>query len=202
MRRGGVNVTWDEYHAQILECVRVSPNTAVVDAARHFVAEDDLWESVYHEGRAVYDAIRHPRPYGTLLDNMTEVITRVRESFRVGIIANQHPEVLQALDDYGIGTLFDVKIIDQVVGVSKPVPAIFHIALNQAGCRPEEAVMIGDRPDVDIAPARNLGMRAVRFRRGLLYNHYDPRTKWEHADVEVRDLSRLAQAIVRLGEFA
>ena len=39
--------------------------------------------------------------------------------------------------------------------------------------------MIGDRPDNDIAPARSVGMKTIRFRRGILYAIYDPRTDEE-----------------------
>lgn len=202
MRRNGIDVSWDEYHAQIQACVRVSPATAVTDAARQCVQTDEEWTKVFREGRSVYEAIRRPRPYGVLLDNITPVLQQVRARFRLGIIANQHTEVLQALEDYGVARLFEVKIIDQVVGVSKPDPAIFRLALSQAGCGPAEAMMVGDRPDSDMAPANALGMRTIRFRRGLLYSLYDPRTDNERADVEVRDLSQLASAIVNLAEGA
>lgn len=200
MRRNGVDVPWDQYHARILDCVRLSPGTAAVDAAHQFVPAGNLWDKIYHESRAVYEAIRQPRPYGVLLDNMTDTVQNVRENFHIGIIANQHPEVLQALDDYGVGSQFDVKIIDQIVGVSKPDHAIFHLALNQAACGAAEAIMVGDRPDSDVAPANALGMRTVRFRRGLLYSYYDPRTDVERADVEVRELGRLASAIISLAQ--
>ena len=36
-----------------------------------------------------------------------------------------------------------------------------------AGCRPEEAVMVGDRLDNDIFPAKALGMGTVWVRQGL-----------------------------------
>ena len=201
MRRNGVDVEWDDYHAQIRACVRLVPATAAADAAHHFIQNNELWEKTFREGRAIYEAIRHPRPYGVLLDNMTATVQNIRSKCRIGIIANQHAEVLQGLDDYGVGDLFDVKIIDQVVGVSKPDPAIFHLALNQAGCEPDEAMMVGDRPDSDIAPAKTLGMRTVRFRRGLLYTYCDPRSDLERADVEVQELSSLAAAISGLADF-
>jgi HAD superfamily hydrolase (TIGR01509 family) len=198
LRRNGIDVSWDDYHSRILECVRVSPTTAVADAAHEYVANEGVWNKVFHEGREVYEAIRQPRPYGVLLDNITETVIKIRERFKVGIIANQHPEVLQALDDYGIGGLFDVKIIDQVVGVSKPDPAIFHLALEKGGCEANEAMMVGDRPDSDIAPAKALGLSTVRFRRGLLYTHYDPLSEMERADLEVRELAQLAPAVLQL----
>ena len=110
-------------------------------------------------GVAVFDA------YGTLLDGITPVLQALRERFHLGIIANQHAEVLEAIEEYGIGPLFEVKIIDTLVGVSKPDAAIFHLALAQAGCDSSEAIMVGDRPDNDITPAKAMGLRTVRFQR-------------------------------------
>ncbi len=198
MRRNQVDVRWDEYYARIQAWARVKPSTAPIEAGRHYVADDALWDKIYHEARAEYGLMRKPRPYGLLLDDIADVAQDLRRDFRLGIIANQHPPILQALDDYGVGPLFDVKAIDEVVGVSKPDPKIFEWALGQAGCRPDEAMMIGDRPDVDVAPARTLGMATIRFRRGLLYTLYDPRTDMERADIEVRETGRLAVAARRL----
>ena len=49
----------------------------------------------------------------------------------------------------------------------KPEGRIFEIALDRAGCLPEEAVMIGDRLDNDIAPAKAVGMKTVWVRQGF-----------------------------------
>jgi HAD superfamily hydrolase (TIGR01549 family) len=198
LRRNGIDADWDDYHARIQAVVKDKPASAITDAARYYVQDDALWQKIYHEGRAEYEAMRKPRPYGQLLDNIVPVIRELRESFQLGIIANQHPPVLQAIEDYGIGRYFDVKAIDEVVGFSKPDPAIFHWAMERAGCSPDEAIMVGDRPDNDIAPAKSLGMGTVRFRRGLLYSLYDPHTPAERADIEVRDTGRLAAAVKRL----
>ena len=46
-------------------------------------------------------------------------------------------------------------------GVSKPDRRIFEIALERSGCKPENAVMIGDRIDNDIVPAKQLGMKTI-----------------------------------------
>jgi HAD superfamily hydrolase (TIGR01549 family) len=198
MRRNGVDVQWDEYHARIQACVRVKPGTAITDAARYYVPDAALWDKVFHEGRAEYEQMRKPRPYGLLLDDITAVVQALRPDFRLGIIANQHPPILKALDDYGIGPLFDVKAINEVVGLSKPDPALFRWALGQAGCAPEEAIMVGDRPDNDIAPANTVGLATIRFRRGLLYSLYDPIHDSERADIVVRETPRLVPAVRRL----
>ena len=202
MRRNGIAVEWDEYHAQIQACVREKPATAITDACRIYVKDDDLWKKIFQEGRGVYEAVRKPRPYGLLLDDIQPVLEELRKEFRLGIIANQHAQILPALDDYGIGPLFDIKLIDEVVGVSKPDPAIFRMALEQAGCTPQEAIMIGDRPDNDILPAKSVGMHTIRFRRGLLYALYDPRREEERADIVVRELPRLVPAVRKIARAA
>ena len=40
------------------------------------------------------------------------------------------------------------------------------MALDKAGCRPEDAIMIGDRLDNDIIPAKKMGMKTVWVRQG------------------------------------
>ncbi len=57
-----------------------------------------------------------------------------------------------------------IKAIETVSGTSaeiigKPKTYLFNLALQRAGCSPDEAIMIGDRLETDIAGAQNLGMR-------------------------------------------
>ncbi len=196
MRRGGIEVEWDQYNHAINSAARVNPASAITDAARTFVSNDECWKQIFADGRAVYEATRKPRPYGTLQDGITDQLRLLRERYQLGIIANQHPEVLEAIEGYGIGKLFDVKVIDQVVGVSKPDNAIFRLAFDQASCKPEEAIMVGDRPDNDIRPAKALGMRTVRLRHGILYTAYDARDAAETADAEITEISRLAETVI------
>ena len=195
MRRNGMDVVWDDYFDQVRQHARVHPGKAFEDAVRHFVPDTALSERIIEQGQAEYHAMRKPRPYGMLLDDMLPVVQDLRKDFRLGIIANQHPPIMDALRDYGLTPYFDVIAIDEIVGVSKPDPAIFRWALAQAGCEPAAAIMIGDRPDVDVAPARALGMGTVRFRRGQLYVYYEALSEAERADVVVYDIARLAPAI-------
>src|SRR5213594_1666022 len=60
-----------------------------------------------------------------------------------------------------------VQYIDRVissvdVGFLKPHSAIFEAALQAAGCRPDQSLMIGNSEANDIAPAHALGMRTIR----------------------------------------
>ena len=61
-----------------------------------------------------------------------------------------------------------------------------------AGCQPQNAVMIGDRLDNDIIPAKVIGMNAVWIRHGLaIYQTLDLRRNI--ADWIIDDLSDLIE---------
>lgn len=95
------------------------------------------------------------------------VLEYLHDRYRLGIIANQNPGTENRLTAFGICGYFDVIAASAELGIAKPDPKIFLHALDMAGCRPEEAVMIGDRPDNDIAPAAALGMHTVWVRQGM-----------------------------------
>ena len=58
-------------------------------------------------------------------------------------------------------TLF---ISDQI-GISKPNPKLYALALRNLGLQPEEAMYVGDNLAHDIAPPQTLGMHTVWARR-------------------------------------
>ena len=76
------------------------------------------------------------------------------------------------------------------LGISKPDKEIFRLALAMADCRPENAVMVGDRLDNDIRPAKELGMKTVRIRKGLAI-YMKPSCEAEVPDFTVDSLSQI-----------
>ena len=76
------------------------------------------------------------------------------------------------------------------VGLEKPDPAIFQLALSQSGCEPAQAVMIGDRLDNDIRPARLLGWKTIRIAQGFARFQL-PRDGLDEADLTVANLKGL-----------
>jgi putative hydrolase of the HAD superfamily len=57
-----------------------------------------------------------------------------------------------------------IFISDQV-GISKPNPKLYAVALRALDLQPPEAMMIGDNLENDIAPPKTLGMRTTWARR-------------------------------------
>lgn len=59
----------------------------------------------------------------------------------------------------GLIDTFDVLVIAGEVGLAKPNPAIFHLTCKRLGVRPDQAVHVGDRLDLDAQAAVEAGLR-------------------------------------------
>ena len=102
-----------------------------------------------------------------LYPDAEEVLINLHEKYKIGVIANQMYGTEERLEAFGIRRFIDVVVASAEEGVEKPDRRIFEIAFERAGCSPEEAVMIGDRIDNDIVPAKKLGMKTVWMKQGF-----------------------------------
>ncbi|GIP44546.1 haloacid dehalogenase [Paenibacillus sp. J45TS6] len=103
-----------------------------------------------------------------------KILAQLGEHYRIGIIANQSPGTAERLHQYGFSSYVDVIACSAEQGLAKPDVRLYEYALQKAGCAPSEAVMIGDRIDNDIVPAKLLGMKTIRILQG--YGRYQPST--------------------------
>jgi FMN phosphatase YigB (HAD superfamily) len=85
------------------------------------------------------------------------------------------------------------------LGLAKPDPAIFQLALSQSGCEPEQAVMVGDRLDNDIRPARLLGWKIIRIAQGFA-RFQSPRDGLDEADLTLNNVKELVPVFMSNGE--
>src|SRR5215472_10099469 len=97
-----------------------------------------------------------------VFDDAEETLTILSKQFDLGIIANQTKDIVTLLDDSKISQFLKVKVISSEVGIKKPDPRIFQLAMQLAEARsPKDCIMIGDRLDTDILPANMLGMTTI-----------------------------------------
>lgn len=79
----------------------------------------------------------------------------------------QSAGTLQRLTAYGLIRHIDLVFSSTEEGISKPDISFYERALKAANCSAQEAVMIGDRLDNDIFPAKKLGMKTVWIKQGF-----------------------------------
>ena len=90
-----------------------------------------------------------------------------KQGYRLGIISNASDDndVQTLVDKLGVRAYLDVVLSSANVGIRKPNPQIFQIALNRWGASPDQAAMVGDRLDADIQGAHNCGMPGIWITR-------------------------------------
>ncbi len=102
-----------------------------------------------------------------LYDDTISCLEKLHGKYKIGIIANQNAGSEERLEKFGILKYIDLVIASAEEGVAKPDKRIFEIALTKAVCIPEQAIMIGDRIDNDIIPAKAIGMKTIWIKQGF-----------------------------------
>jgi HAD superfamily hydrolase (TIGR01549 family) len=166
------------------------------------------WHLCNHDAAATNRVIQRLRESGDertalrggieLRPGVREMLRRLNErGLRLGLAANQPVRIMAELDGHGIGGLFAHREVSGHHGYRKPDVRLFLRALDGLGVGAEEPVMVGDRIDNDVVPARLLGMRTVLIRTGR-HASQQPRSAEEVPDVEVADAAGMESAILWL----
>lgn len=148
----GTNLTFSEFNQVRHDFARMGLD-GNSEAIRHFGLKKTPWHSE--------DEKLFPDAHDVLTD-------LYKKGYRLGIIANQNSGLEKRLEAWGIRKFFRVIVSSAEAGCVKPDRAIFELALKTAGCEAEESVMVGDRLDNDMMPAKEIGMKTVWIRTGLL----------------------------------
>jgi putative hydrolase of the HAD superfamily len=112
------------------------------------------------------------RPVSGLIPLLDELSSR---GSPMAVVSNWPPSLRDFLDHHGLTCYFDPIVYSAQDGIHKPDHRIFQKALDGLGIPAERAIFVGDNPELDIAPARNMGMRTINF---------DPRRKCQSRDAE------------------
>ena len=131
------------------------------------VSEDEHWNAVMGKlGRPTAEAkaIRDEFFAGDVIDkSMLDFIRSLRPRYTTGVISNAWPDMRAYIVENKFDDAFDGLTISAEVGVMKPQPEIFQLALEQARVQASEAVFVDDMP-ANVEAANALGMRGILFR--------------------------------------
>ena len=204
LREHGTETTEDElvaaqYGAKLLldELVRTGRAGDDESRGRIFFAEvfrqlgvpDDVFPSIAkrlyarHDEHNLWCQVRERT--GETLDELR------RRGYRLGVISNADGRVEALLEELGLRPHFEFVIDSGSVGVEKPDPRIFRMALERMGIEPHDAVYVGDVYEIDVAGARAAGMRAILL---------DPLSRLGHLDCD--RIAALHELPGRLAEAA
>jgi putative hydrolase of the HAD superfamily len=94
-----------------------------------------------------------------LFEDTLPVLAELRaHGLKIGLVSNTGRDLAAFVAHHALDV--DAAVGSAKHGKTKPHPAIFLSALEELGVRAEDAAMVGDSPEDDVAGARALGMRA------------------------------------------
>jgi putative hydrolase of the HAD superfamily len=106
-----------------------------------------------------------PELAAPLRKGAAETLSALRSAgLLLGVISNTLQPgrfLITSLHHLGLSGFFDVRVYSSDVGVAKPHPRIFRVALDRLGTTAENAVYVGDRLIPDVGGPHSVGMKAV-----------------------------------------
>lgn len=139
-------------------------------AARASIGEIDVkehWKAVAQRLKLKKDEIAEFEAEffaGDVLDlSIINYIRLLRPRFKTGLISNAWSDMRDYLVGKKIDDAFDTLTISAEVGIAKPEAKIYHLALEQAQVKANEAVFVDDVP-ANIEACQQVGMKGILFK--------------------------------------
>ena len=133
-------------------------------------SESYLADDEAEERFAIY--LQHYENNWTLFDDVLPCLNAL-SNCRLGIISNGNTEQqTKKLCQTGIAKRFDIIVVSEEVGVSKPKPEIFWSACRRAKVKVQQCNYVGDSLQNDALAAEAVGMKGIWLNRReeLLYH--------------------------------
>lgn len=172
----GSNVTFEEFDHKRKEFANEKITCGDVDAANYFGLTLKPWRNDVEY------------PY-----NDAEIVLKELSSrgYKLAVIANQAKGTEDRLAKWNLIKYFDFVLASFEEGVSKPDPGIFLRALKKAKEEPYSCVMIGDRIDNDVLPAKKIGMKTILVKHGVVAPYQTPPSPEYEPSCTVYNLTEL-----------
>lgn len=103
--------------------------------------------------------------------NIINIVNTIKTQVKVAIITNGSTQRQKAkIINTHLNNCFDIIIISEEVGFSKPDKRIFELALNRLNVQPEAALFVGDDIEKDIGGCQNANIKGIWFNPHMIKN--------------------------------
>lgn len=118
-----------------------------------------------------------------LISGAFEVIELLAQRYPLYILTNGFTDIQRVkIDGVGMRHFFQEIITSDVAGHKKPARGFFDYAVQVAGISPNEAVMVGDHPVIDILGAAHAGIPGI---------HLNQRNEDSSCEIQILELREL-----------
>jgi HAD superfamily hydrolase (TIGR01549 family) len=153
--------------------------------------DQDLFKRLY---RAFLEEWAAQRPPLKMMPGFESEVGRISGRFRIGIAGQYGSDLVELLERENLLSHFAYRFTQDDFDITKPDPRYLERIAAACGVMPSECIMVGDRVDNDIIPAKQIGMKTVLVRVGL-HRGQTPRIPDEFPDKEITGIEGLADAI-------
>ena len=155
-----LNTTYEDLYKMVFE------SDTGHKASLGSISLDEHWTAVARRfGRPASEAKTISTEFfaGDVIDRtLLDFIRSLRPQRKTGVISNAWPDMRSYLVENKFDDAFDALILSSEVGITKPDPKIYHIALDKFKVKPDEAVFVDDMP-ANVEAAGTLGLHGVLF---------------------------------------
>lgn len=160
---------------------RVEIHLAVEEGAR----VSDMWRAYFHKMLTQVGVSEDEQPelidslweahqkfglWSVAIEGAIETVRALKQrGYRIGVVSNAEGRVGHDLERAGFDGMFETVVDSHHVGVEKPDPKIFQIAMERMGVGSEAAIFVGDVPAVDVIGAQRAQLRPLLVDRHDLY---------------------------------
>ncbi len=113
----------------------------------------------------LYAHFGKPSTWRPFEDVVTTLSALHERGLRIGIVSNWDSRLLRIVEGLDLGAPLEAVVVSAHVGVRKPGPRIFEIALESLGVSPDETLMVGDSLTDDVQGATGVGITGVLIHR-------------------------------------
>lgn len=86
------------------------------------------------------------------------------QGYKIGLISNCSSSIPNILKNMPFAQMIDVALFSSLVGMQKPDPRIYHLAVEQLAVEPKDCLYIGDGDSQELTGASKVGMQPVLLR--------------------------------------
>jgi putative hydrolase of the HAD superfamily len=161
----------------------------------------DLGDTIMDEGTEVKDA-ELTTQHADLIPGMGDALRWCKARVgKVALVADTRPgTAANVLAQHDLAELFDYLAISEIVGVEKPDPLLFQLALDALGIAPADyarVAMVGNNLERDVAGAKRLGLLTI-FLHWNERRRTTPLASDETPDYTVHNAAELVALVDRL----
>lgn len=187
------------YYSDIEEAVKsFCPNTYQYVFWKYLKNDRDLFDRLYTQH---LDNWRERRPPLKLSFGLEREVKEISRHFKIGIAGQYGNDLLDLLEEESILDYFTYRLTQNDFPITKPDLRYYEQIAQTIGVDPHQCIMVGDRIDKDIIPAKQLEMKTILIRVGL-HKNQQPRIPFEVPDAELDGVSGLTKAVHKVAEQA